>query len=119
INVTVLSLAFFAIILIDLWQIDKRYLKDSSFQDKQEVDEVVKPREVDTFIAKDPDPDFRVFDMTIGIKQDNFNPFFHKSIGGYSAARLKRYDELMDMQLAKNPPSHDVLDMLNAKYIIS
>jgi len=53
------------------------------------------------------------------MKQDNMNPFLHKSISGYSAARLKRYDELMDNQLMVNPPNHDVLDMLNVKYIIT
>ncbi len=118
ISVQVLSIAFFALILIDLWQVDKRYLKDASFQDKQEVDQVVKPREVDTFIARDPDPDFRVFDLTAEIKSDMYNPFFHKSIIGYSAARLKRYEELIDNQLSANPVNHDVLDMLNTKYIL-
>ena len=92
INLTALSIALFAIILIDLWQIDKRYLKESNFQEKQDADQQIKPREVDTFIARDPDPDFRVFDYSDinNIEQDNFNPFFHKSISGYSAARLKK-----------------------------
>ncbi|HEY4322429.1 MAG TPA: hypothetical protein VGN20_00545 [Mucilaginibacter sp.] len=119
INATIFSAAFLMLILVDLWQIDKRYLKDVSFQEKQDADQLVRPREVDKFIARDPDPDFRVFDLTAGIKQDMFNPFFHKSISGYSAARLKRYDELIDNQLGNNPPNHDVLDMLNTKYIIS
>ncbi|MDB5007211.1 MAG: Bacterial rane protein YfhO [Mucilaginibacter sp.] len=118
ISATILSVAFAAIILVDLWQVDKRFLKDDSFQDKQDVEQVVKPRQVDQFIAKDPDPDFRVFDLTADIKRDTYNPFFHKSISGYSAARLKRYDELIDNQLAVNPPNHDVLDMLNTKYLI-
>jgi len=119
ITVRVLSIAFFALILIDLWQIDKRYLRDSVFQDKQDMDQVIKPRTVDEFISRDPDPDFRVFDLTAPIKTDTYNPFFHKSISGYSAARLKRYDELIDNQLATNPPNHDVLDMLNTKYVIT
>ncbi len=119
INLTVFSLVLFALVLVDMWQVDKRYLKESSFQDKQDVAQVVKPREVDLFIARDPDPDFRVFDVTAEIKNDEINPFFHKSISGYSAARLKRYDELMDGQLAQNPPNHDVLDMLNTKYLIT
>ncbi|HEY2583557.1 MAG TPA: YfhO family protein [Mucilaginibacter sp.] len=119
INLTLFSFGIFALVIVDLWQIDKRYLKDASFQEKQDVDQVVKEREVDKFIARDPDPDFRVFDLTASIKSDQFNPFFHKSISGYSAARLKRYDELMDNQLSNNPPNHDVLDMLNTKYIIS
>ncbi|MDB4904107.1 MAG: Bacterial rane protein YfhO [Mucilaginibacter sp.] len=119
INTTLFSTAFLILILVDLWQVDKRYLKDTSFQEKQEASQVIRPREVDTFIARDPDPDFRVFDLTAGIKQDMFNPFFHKSISGYSAARLKRFEELIDNQLSTNPPNHDVLDMLNAKYLIT
>ena len=119
ISLTVFSLTIFALVLIDMWQIDKRYLKDTNFQDKQDSDQVVKPREVDQFISRDKDPDFRVFDLTQGIKSDTYNPFFHKSIGGYSAARLKRYDELIDNQLSTNPPNHDVLDMLNTKYLIT
>jgi hypothetical protein len=119
INTTVMSVVFFAAILFDMWQIDKRYLKDASFQDKVDVSQVVAPREIDQFIMKDTDPDFRVFDMTVGpIKQDTYTPFFHKSISGYSAARLKRYDELLDNQFT-NSVNQDVLDMLNTKYIIT
>jgi hypothetical protein len=119
INAAVLSLAFFALILVDLWQVDKRYLKDADFQDKQDAGQLVQAREVDQLIDRDPDPDYRVFDVTRDIKRDTYSPFFHKSIGGYSAARLKRYDELIDNQIAMNPPNHDVLDMLNTKYIIT
>lgn len=118
INLTLVSVALFALVLVDMWQIDKRYLKETSFQDKVDVDAVVKPREVDEFIARDTDPHFRVFDATSGLKDDTFNPFFHKSISGYSAARLKRYDELLDNQFT-NSINHNVLDMLNTKYIIT
>jgi len=123
INVTLFSILLFALILTDMWQVDKRYLKDSNFQDQQSADQLVKPREVDLLInqinTRTADPDFRVFDLTAEIKNDEQNPFFHKSISGYSAARLKRYDELMDNQLATNPPNHDVLDMLNTKFIVT
>ena len=123
ITTPILSLGLLVLILVDLWQVDKRYLKDADFQDKQDVSQVVQPREVDLLInqlnTKDHDPDFRVFDMTANIKTDMRNPFFHKSIGGYSAARLKRFDELIDNQLSTNPPNHDVLDMLNTKYVIT
>ena len=117
VSVTLLSVGLLALILVDMWQVDKRYLKNSNFTDK--LDAQVKPREVDNFINRDTDPDYRVFDATAQIKLDQFNPFFHKSISGYSAARLKRFDELIDGQLAQNPPNHDVLDMLNTKYIIT
>lgn len=118
INVTVVSVALLALVLIDMWQIDKRYLKEGSYQDKVEVDQVVKPREVDQFIQRDTDPDYRVFDASAGLKQDTYNPFFHKSVGGYSAARLKRFDELIDNQFSAGV-NQDVLDMLNTKYIIT
>ncbi|MBK0378018.1 YfhO family protein [Mucilaginibacter segetis] len=118
VNVTVMSIGLFAITLIDLWQVDKRYLKDEIFQDKVEASQVVAPREVDQIIMKDPDPDFRVFDASADFRSDTFNPFFHKSITGYSAARLKRYEELFLNQFTKSI-NQDVLDMLNTKYIIT
>lgn len=117
INVTILSVGFLVLILADMWQIDKRYLKDENFADKQESN-IPQPREVDQFISRDHDPDFKVFDATAPIKSDTFNPFFHKSFSGYSAARLKRYEELIDNQFAKSI-NHDVLDMMNVKYIIN
>ncbi|MGZ3764653.1 MAG: YfhO family protein [Mucilaginibacter sp.] len=117
INVTVLSVAFLAIILADLWQIDKRYLKDENFADKLESTQP-KPREVDQFIQRDTDPDYRVIDLTQSPKMDTSTPFFHKSIWGYSAARLKRFEEIIDNQFSKSL-NQDVLDMLNTKYIIS
>jgi hypothetical protein len=117
ISITILSVIFFVIILADLWRVDKRYLKDDSFTEKQES-LAPKPREVDQFIQRDPDPDFRVIDLNQNPKTDGVTPFFHKSIGGYSAARLKRFEELLDNQFSKSI-NHDVLDMLNTKYIIS
>jgi uncharacterized membrane protein YfhO len=120
VNVTLMSIGFLALILVDMWQVDKRYLKESSFQEKQDVAQAIQPREVDVFIMKDKDPNFRVFDMSdlSGLKMDTYSPFFHKSIGGYSAARLKRYEELLDNQFSRSV-NQDVLDMLNTKYIIT
>ncbi|MEO8886745.1 MAG: YfhO family protein [Mucilaginibacter sp.] len=117
INVSLLSAAFLILILVDMWQIDKRYLKEDSFEDKKDS-LAPAPREVDQFIQRDTDPDFRVFDATQGLLNDTFNPFFHKTFGGYSAARLKRIQELVDGQFSKSI-NHDVLDMMNVKYIIS
>jgi hypothetical protein len=120
VNLTVFSIGLFALVLIDMWQVDKRYLKDANYQDKEDAEQQIKPRDVDIAIAKDTDPDFRVFDYSDynNIKQDNFNPFFHKSVSGYSAARLKIYDELIDNQLSQNQPNQAVLNMLNTKYVI-
>ena len=92
---TLFSIGIFALVLIDMWQVDKRYLKDANFQEKQDSEQVVKPREVDLLInqinVRNPDPDFRVFDYSdySGIKQDTFNPFFHKSISGYFCRAFK------------------------------
>jgi hypothetical protein len=117
INVTILSVAFLALVLVDLWQVDKRYLKDENFAPKQASNKP-EPREVDAFMARDTDPHFRVFDATANPKFDTFNPFYYKSFGGYSAARLKRFEELLDNQFSKSV-NQDVLDMLNVKYIIT
>lgn len=103
-------------ILIDMWQVDRRYLNNGSFRTKGEVATDVEPREADNFIAADTDPDFRVFD------QPNFQSAlgsrFHKTVGGYHAAKLKRYDELLAKQLSTSI-NQDVLDMLNTKYFIT
>jgi len=121
INLTITSLAFAALILIDMWGVDKRYLSDANFVSKDNVVQPVQPTEVDQIIMRDPDPDFRVLDMTDtqnGPFSDANTSFFHKSIGGYSAAKLKRYDELINNQFSKSL-NNDVLDMLNTKYIIN
>ncbi|AYL97508.1 hypothetical protein [Mucilaginibacter celer] len=117
INPTMLSLGILALVLVDFWMIDKRYLNTDSFTPKQS-NQAPEPREVDQFIMKDKDPDFRVFDVTQSPKGDGFTPFFYKSFGGYSAARLKRWEELVDNQLSK-AVNQDVLDMMNVKYVIS
>jgi hypothetical protein len=125
INVTVLSVAFLALLLVDLWQVDKRYLKEANFQDKIEAAQALQPRQqIDDNIMKDKDPDYRVFDKSAALRADMFNPFFHKSVSGYSAARLKRFEELADKQFPTSSATgeiianQDVLDMLNTKYII-
>ncbi|MDB4922607.1 YfhO family protein [Mucilaginibacter sp.] len=117
INVTALSLAFLVLILVDLWTIDKRYLKNDHFVDREAVMKP-QPRYVDQQIWRDKDPDYRVIDLTRNLKEDAITPYFHKSVGGYSAARLKRLDELVDNQFSKqiNPA---VLNMLNTKYVIN
>jgi hypothetical protein len=117
INVTILSVALLAVTLVDLWTVDKRYLKDEYYTERQE-NPSPQPREIDTFIAKDTDPDFKVLDLTQNIMEDATTPFFSKAIGGYSAARMKRYDELVESQFSKSI-NHNVLDMLNTKYIIA
>ncbi|MGY3055736.1 hypothetical protein ACVWYG_003957 [Pedobacter sp. UYEF25] len=104
------------VVLVDLWGVDRRYLNNDSFQEKS-ADTFYQPRDVDTFITADKDPDFRVFDQSISTFSDARTSTFHKTIGGYHAAKLKRFDELIQNQFSKSI-NHDVLDMLNAKYTI-
>ncbi|SDR99034.1 membrane protein YfhO [Mucilaginibacter mallensis] len=118
INITVASIAFLLLTLIDMWGVDRRYLNDNNFVDKEDLAQPFKMRDVDQFILRDTDPDFRVFDLSQGDPFTNASTsYFYKSIGGYHAAKLKRYDELISNQFSKTT-NRDVLDMLNTKYII-
>ncbi len=118
VNVTVLSLVMLGLVSVDMWSVDKRYLKDDSFGAKEDMQQP-KPRDVDQFIMRDADPDFRVFDMSTGDPFTDANTsFFHKSIGGYHAAKLKRFDEIQSSQFSKSI-NQDILDMLNTKYVIA
>jgi hypothetical protein len=103
-------------VLIDMWQVDKGYLNNTIFRSPSEMAQLTGPREVDSFIMADKDPNFRVFDMPNFSSADGSR--FHKTIGGYHAAKLKRYDELIERQFAKSV-NQDVLDMLNARYFIT
>ncbi|EDM37231.1 hypothetical protein PBAL39_05513 [Pedobacter sp. BAL39] len=105
-------------VLIDMWQVDRRYLNNDNFANKSDLNNHFQPRDVDTFIMADKDPDFRVFDATISTFSDASTSQFHKTIGGYHAAKLKRYQELIDKQFSTSI-NQDVLDMLNTKYIIT
>jgi hypothetical protein len=116
VNATVLSAGLLVLILVDLWSVDKRYLNSASFVKKQNS-VVPQMREVDTQILQDKDPDYRVMDLSQNIKSDLVTPYFHKSLGGYSAARLKRFEELIDNQLS-NKLNLEVLNMLNTRYVI-
>lgn len=105
-------------VLIDMWQVDRRYLNNSNFESKNTLANYFQPRDVDTFITSDTDPNFRVYDQAVNTFSDASTSSFHKTIGGYHAAKLKRYDELIQNQFSKSV-NQDVLDMLNAKYFIT
>ena len=109
-------LAFF--VLVDMWSVDRRYLNNLNFVAKSTLDSRFQPRDVDTFILADKDPDFRVFDTTIPTFTSADASYFHKTVGGAHSARLKRIQELIDHQFTKSV-NHDVLDMFNTKYIIT
>lgn len=106
------------LVLIDMWQVDRRYLNKDNFANKSDLENHFQARDVDTFILADKDPNFRVMDLTISTFSDASASQFHKTVGGYHAAKLKRYQELIDKQFTKSI-NQDVLDMLNTKYIIT
>jgi hypothetical protein len=96
--------------------VDKRYLNDASFVSKQQVQTPYSPSQADMQILEDKDPDFRVFNAAVNTFNDASTSYFHKSIGGYHGAKLKRYQELIDFQISKNNQS--VFNMLNTRYFI-
>ncbi|MBE9584535.1 YfhO family protein [Mucilaginibacter sp. JRF] len=113
-----LAFVFVALVLADMWTVDKRYLKDSNFVDKSDYQNIYKAREVDNIISRDTTY-YRVMDLSLGDPfRDSYTSYFHKTVGGFHSARLRRFDELMENQLSKGINS-DVLDMLNTKYIIT
>jgi hypothetical protein len=119
ISTTFAALAFMGIILIDMWSVDKRYLKDANFVDKASMEQAYTAREVDQFIMRDKDPDFRVMDLSLSDPfHDSRSSYFYKTVGGFHSARLRRFDELVQNQFSKSV-NQDVLDMLNTKYIIT
>jgi len=106
-------------ITVDMWSVDKRYLNDNNFSEKQQIDkQFFVKREVDDLILMDKDPDYRVLDLTTNPFNDARPSLFHKSVGGYHAAKLMRYQELIEHQFT-NAINEDVLDMLNTRYLIT
>jgi hypothetical protein len=105
------------LVLIDLWSVDKRYLDNSDFKSKRNHElEAFSPTPANEMILQDTDPYFRVFNTTSGITMDAFTSYFHKSVGGYSAIKLSRYQDLIDSCLSRG--NMGVFNMLNTKYFI-
>ncbi len=111
-------IALCALTLVDLWVVDKRYLNNEKFVSKASLEQQWQPREVDEFILRDTDPNFRVLDLTISTFSSANASYFHNTVGGYHAAKLKRYQEVIEKQFTGSI-NQDVLDMLNTKYFIT
>ena len=104
------------LILFDMFMISKRYLNNDSFTEKTKVENPFTPTAADQQILQDKDPDFRVLNLSVNTFNDASTSYFHKSIGGYHGAKLRRYQELIENQISKSNMS--VLNMLNTKYFI-
>lgn len=116
-------------IIADMFPLDKRYLGDDNFKTKRPTSEEFQPSEADLQILKDTTLDYRVLNTTVRPDMDGITSYYHKSLGGYSGAKMKRYDELMTYQveremreiyhaLSGQPAYLSVLNMLNTKYAI-
>lgn len=103
------------LIVFDLVSIDLNYVNKEDFASARKVQKPFLPTKADEKILKDKSY-YRVANFAGSPLQDGRTSYFHNSIGGYHAAKMKRYQELFDYQIAKN--NFEVLNMLNTKYII-
>lgn len=116
IKITHVYILIGVITLVDLWWVDKRFMNDSKFVSKAEQRDNFQPRPVDEEIMKDSTLDYRVFDQTIDPFNNATGSNWYNTVGGYNAAKLKRYQELIENQLSKG--NIHVFNMLNTKYFI-
>jgi hypothetical protein len=126
------------LVTCDMLPIAHRYLNESHFVKAQDTQKSFKATTADNFILADKDPNFRVLNLTVDVFNSAQPSYFYKTIGGYSAVKLRRYQELIDVYLASeieqfgmglrgistaaqadslfaNTP---VINMLNTKYVV-
>ena len=116
-NYVFMGLALF--VIVDMFTIDKRYLNKTNFIDKRKAERPFTMSDVDKQILQDKALDYRVINLTVSTFNDASTSYFHKSVGGYHGAKLRRYQDIIDHYLSKNDLNYwKVLNMLNTKYII-
>ena len=126
------------LVFVNMFVVGKRYLNADDFVTPHQFKSHFDPRPVDKLILEDKDPSYRVVDLTADIFNDSYNSFWHKNIGGYSPAKLQRYQDLIDRYLSKEIndvfkalsgentiqdmenalPEMKVLSALNTRYLI-
>ena len=127
-----------ALVLINMTAVGKRYLNADHFVSQRQFDNQFTERPVDQAILADPDPSYRVLDLTVNVFNDSHPSYFHKNIGGYSPVKLQRYQDLIERYLTPEInsiyralqgattvaeaeaalPALPVLSLLNDRYII-
>ena len=130
--------AIIVLCLIDMWQVNKRYLNDGMFVERSVRETPQQETATDRQILQDQSKDYRVLNLASNTFNENETSYYHKSIGGYHAAKLRRYQELIeyyispemnrvmpavaeaqgDMARVAGDSIYPVLNMLNAKYFI-
>jgi hypothetical protein len=126
------------LILADLWPVNRKYLNNENFVNKRKAETPYTPTIADESILQDKDPNYRVLNLAVSTFNDTSTSYFHKSIGGYHGAKLKRYQEMIEHNISremqmlgdrmKNIKSQDDIDllfsglnsinMLNTRYLI-
>ena len=123
--------------LADMWTVNKRYLNDNDFTPRSDEQQMFAQTPTDQRILQDTTPYYRVLNMATSTFNDGVTPYHHKVIGGYHAAKLRRYNDLIEVHLTNemqalqqdiintrgamdsvNADGYKVLNMLNAKWIM-
>ena len=104
------------LVLFDMWNVNRRYLNEDDFVRKQRMEVPFQKTVADQQILADTDPNYRVLNLSVNTFNDASTSYYHKSVGGYHAAKLMRYQELIDYHISKQ--NMKVLNMLNTKYVI-
>ena len=130
--------AVLVLCLIDLWQVNKRYLNDEMFVPEAEREAPQQKTQTDELILRDQNLDYRVLNLASNTFNENETSYYHKSVGGYHAAKLRRYQEMIeayinpemqslfkgvseaggDMTQVNGDSICPVLNMLNTRYFI-
>ncbi len=106
-----------ALIVVDMWGVNKRFFNESNFVTPRQYDNYFTKTNYEKSILQDKDPHFRVLNVASNTFNESRTSYYLKSIGGYHAVKLRRYQDLISEHISKN--NMEVLNMLNTKYFIA